>query len=95
MVTENPAKSYLAEIASHTNEGAHNTTMKQILSWDDRLRWVGYVISSGIDHLINNVFWIGPDGTRSVRCPRKRWKDPVKGDLQKMGVRQWEIVTQN
>lgn len=42
-----------------------------------------------------NVFCEIPDGKRSVRCPEKRWKDAIREDLEKKGVRQWEMMVQD
>ncbi|KAH1009065.1 hypothetical protein HUJ04_001490 [Dendroctonus ponderosae] len=53
----------------------------------NRQRWAGDVIPSGDDRLINSVFCQNPDGRRSIRRPRKRWKDAVSGDMEKMGLR--------
>ncbi|CAG9827717.1 unnamed protein product [Diabrotica balteata] len=61
----------------------------------NRLRWAGHVVRSDDDRLISNVFWERPDGRRSTGRPRKRWKDAVREDLEKMEVRPWEIIAQD
>uniref|UniRef100_A0A6P7GHB7 Uncharacterized protein LOC114342589 n=1 Tax=Diabrotica virgifera virgifera TaxID=50390 RepID=A0A6P7GHB7_DIAVI len=60
----------------------------------NRPRWAGHMVRSDDDRLISNVFWKIPDGRRTAGRPRKRCKDAVREELEKIEVRPSEIVAQ-
>jgi hypothetical protein len=51
-----------------------------------RMRWVGHVASMGKRRGVIRVLVGRPEGKRSLRRPRRRWKDNIKIDLREMGI---------
>lgn len=58
-------------------------------------RFTEHVIRCEYNRLINNVFWNRLDGRIPVGWPRKRAKDGIIEDLEKMGMTQWKILAQD
>jgi len=50
-----------------------------------RMRWAGHVARMGEDRGVHRVLVGKPDGKRPLGRPRRRWKDNIKMDLQKVG----------
>lgn len=71
--------------------------IENIVRWikSNRLRWMGHVIRSDDQRLMNIIYYDRPEGRRSVGRPRKRWRDAVTEDLRKMGITHWEIEAQD
>jgi len=56
-----------------------------------RMRWAGHVARMGKRRGVYRVFVGKPEGKRTLRRPRRRWKDNVKIDLQEVecGGMEW------
>jgi hypothetical protein len=50
-----------------------------------RMRWAGYVARRGERRGVYRVLVWKPEGKRQLGRPRRRWKDNIKIDLQKVG----------
>jgi hypothetical protein len=50
-----------------------------------RMRWAGHVVCMGEGRGVHRVLVGKPEGTRSLGRSRRRWKDNIKVDLQKVG----------
>lgn len=60
-----------------------------------RLKWVGHVIRMPNNKIVRKVFEARTVGSRTVRRPRKRWKDDVNNDARKINIRNWKTLTGN
>jgi hypothetical protein len=50
-----------------------------------RMRWAGHVARMWEDRGVHRVLVGKPEGKRPLGRPRRRWKDNMKMDLQKVG----------
>ena len=58
-----------------------------------RMSWLGHLEGMEEDRMPKKIFTRELEGTRRRGRPRKRWKEEVERDLQKVGVRKWrELV---
>ena len=60
-----------------------------------RLRWAGHVMRQDDDDLARRVLLSEPGGKRPRGRPRLCWEDGVKGDVAKLGCRNWTVATRN
>jgi hypothetical protein len=51
-----------------------------------RMRWAGNVALMEEERVVHRVLVGKPEGKRSMGRPRRRWKDNIKMDFQKVGV---------
>jgi len=58
-----------------------------------RISWLGHLERMEDDRMPKKIFTQELVGMRRRGRPRKRWKEEVERDLQKLGVRRWrELV---
>ena len=50
-----------------------------------RMRWAGHVACMGMKRGVYSVLAGKPEGKRPLGGPKRRWKDNIKMDLQKVG----------
>ena len=62
-----------------------------------RLRWAGHVARMGDERTPLQVMEGNPVGRRPLGRPRKRWRDSLKEDLQRIGIRHegWQQQAQD
>jgi hypothetical protein len=62
-----------------------------------RMRWVGHVARVGEERGVHRVLVGKPEGKRPLGRPRRRWKDNIKMDVQKVGEgrRDWTELAQD
>jgi hypothetical protein len=51
-----------------------------------RMRWGGHVARTGDGRGAYRVLVGGPEGTRPLGRPRRRWEDNIKTDLREIGI---------
>jgi hypothetical protein len=50
-----------------------------------RMRWAEHVARMGKGRCVHRVLVGKPEGRRALGCPRRRWEDNIKMDLQELG----------
>jgi len=62
-----------------------------------RMRWVGHVARIGEDRGVHRVLGGKPEGKSPLGRPRRRWKENIKMDLQKVegGRGDWMELAQD
>lgn len=76
-----------------TNEELRNIYKEPLISAyirSQRIRWIGHIERMNGDRMPKIILQRKPIGKKKKGRPRKRWKNEVIGDLEKLNIKDWK-----